>query len=179
MAEIETLSTRVVYKNKWMTVREDRIRRLSGAEGIYGVVEKPDFVVILPVQDGLIHLVEQYRYPVAKRYWEVPQGSWESSPDADPALVAAGELREETGLLANRMDHVGYLYQAYGFSNQGFHIYLATDFESTVQELDEEEEGLLTRSVSITEFESMIVSGVITDGTTVSAYNLARLKGYL
>ena len=65
MAEIETLSTRVVYKNKWMTVREDRIRRLSGAEGIYGVVDKPDFVVILPVQDGLIHLVEQYRYPVA------------------------------------------------------------------------------------------------------------------
>lgn len=179
MTEIEALSTRVVYENKWMTVREDRIRRLSGAEGIYGVVEKPDFVVILPVQDGVIHLVEQFRYPVGKRYWEVPQGSWESSPDADPALVAAGELREETGLRANRMDHVGYLYQAYGFSNQGFHIYLATDFEQDVQDLDDEEEGLVTSSVSVEEFESMIVSGVIVDGTTVSAYNLARLKGFV
>ena len=179
MTEIETLSTKIVYKNKWMTVREDRIRRASGAEGIFGVVEKPDFVAILPIQDGVIHLVEQYRYPVAQRYWEIPMGSWESSSDADPATVAAGELREETGLLANKMEHVGHLYQAYGYSNQGYHVFLATGFDRTTQALDDEEEGLITKGVSIAEFESMIVSGVIVDGTTISAYHLARLKGFL
>ena len=77
MKEIETISSRVAYKNNWMTVREDKVLRPSGAEGIYGVVDKPDFVAILPIQSNYIHLVEQYRYPVEGRYWEIPQGSWD------------------------------------------------------------------------------------------------------
>ena len=67
-----------------MRVREDMIRRRDGSTGIYGVVEKPDFVVIVPVEDdGRVHLVEQYRYPVKGRYWEFPQGSWEREPGVD------------------------------------------------------------------------------------------------
>ena len=55
-----------------MRVREDTIRRRDGSTGIYGVVAKPDFVVIVPVEDdGRVHLVEQYRYPVKGRYWEL------------------------------------------------------------------------------------------------------------
>lgn len=176
MNEIETLDSTVVYENNWMKVREDKIRRSSGAEGIYGVVDKPDFVAIIPVQDGHIHLVEQYRYPVEGRYWEIPQGSWESNPDADPAKVAAGELREETGLQANSFQYIGHLFQAYGYSNQGFHVYLATDLEVGSQKLDAEEEGLITKSFSLDEFETMISSGVIKDATTISAYGLVNLK---
>lgn len=179
MAEIETLSSKVVYKNRWMTVREDKIRRASGAEGIYGVIEKHDFVSILPIENGHIHLVEQYRYPVKQRYWEIPQGSWESDPNADPLKVAAGELREETGLIANKFTYVGHMFQAYGRSNQGYHVYLATDFTATQQELDSEEEGLITKAVSLEEFDSMIVNGVIKDANTVSAYGLARLKNMI
>ena len=44
--EIETLSSRVVYQNRWMTVREDAIRRQDGSQGIYGIVEKADFAAI-------------------------------------------------------------------------------------------------------------------------------------
>lgn len=64
MPECKTLSSKTVYSNPWMTVREDRIERPSGGEGIYGVVERADFVAILPIDDGCIWLVEQYRYPV-------------------------------------------------------------------------------------------------------------------
>ena len=96
---IETTSTRLVYDNRWMRVHEDTIRRRDGSTGIYGVVEKPDFVVIVPIEDdGRVHLVEQYRYPVKGRYWELPQGSWEQETGADPMEMARGELREETGL---------------------------------------------------------------------------------
>jgi ADP-ribose pyrophosphatase len=71
MADIETLGTRVVYENRWTRVREDAIRRRVGWEGIYGVVEKPDFMVIVSVEeDGRIYLGQQYRYPVGGRYWE-------------------------------------------------------------------------------------------------------------
>ena len=179
MTEIKTLASKTVYENKWMRVREDKIQRASGAEGIFGVVEKPDFVVIIPITDGHIHLVEQYRYPVQGRYWELPQGSWEDSPDADPALIAAGELREETGLVAGQMRYVGHQYPAYGYSNQGYHIYLATDLQQQTRALDQEEEGLISQKCTLAQFESMITTGIIKDATSVNAYNLARLKGFI
>ncbi len=175
MSEIETLESSVVYENKWMRVREDKIRRASGVQGIYGVVEKPDFVAIVPIHKGCIHLVEQYRYPVRRRYWEIPQGSWESDPEADPAEVAAGELREETGLISKNMQYVGHLLQAYGYSNQVFHVYLACNIETGTQELDAEEEGLITSCFSLGKFEAMIIFGTIKDATTISAYSLVKL----
>lgn len=175
--EIETISSRVAYKNNWMTVREDKVLRPSGAEGIYGVVDKPDFVAILPIQSNYIHLVEQYRYPVEGRYWEIPQGSWEENPDADNSIVAAGELKEETGLLAGRMEYIGHIFQAYGYSNQGFHLYVAKELQKSEQQLDHEEEGLITQRFRLEEFENMIASNVIKDATTISAYGYAKLKG--
>ena len=52
--EIETTGTRVVYKNRWMTVREDAILRSNGTAGIYGVVEKADFAVVAAIRDHSI-----------------------------------------------------------------------------------------------------------------------------
>jgi 8-oxo-dGTP pyrophosphatase MutT (NUDIX family) len=179
MTDIRQLDSKIVYQNNWMTVREDKTRRPSGAEGIYGVVHKPDFVVIVPVQDGQVTLVQQYRYPVQARYWEFPQGSWESAPDADPLQVAAGELQEETGLLASSIVHVGYQHQAYGYSDQGFHIYMATDLTQGAASPDAEEEDLISRSFPLSEFERMVIDGEITDSTTISAYGLIKLKGLL
>jgi len=175
--EIETIGCQVVYQNNWMTVREDKVRRASGVEGIYGVVDKPDFVAIIPIQLGFIHLVEQYRYPVEGRYWEIPQGSWEENPEADNSIVAAGELKEETGLVSGKMKYIGHIFQAYGYSNQGFHLYVATELQKSEQNLDQEEEGLITEKFSIKEFENMITSGVVKDATTISAYGFAKLKG--
>lgn len=175
--EIEMLDSRIAYENKWMKVREDKIRRSSGTEGIYGVVDKPDFVAIIPVDDTHIHLVEQYRYPVGERHWEIPQGSWEENTEAESHTVAAGELREETGLIANTLVYVGHLYQAYGYSNQGFDVYLASDLEVSDQQLDKEEEGMITKEFTLKEFELLITTGVIKDTTTISAYGLAKLKG--
>ncbi len=179
MSEIITLSSKLVYQNKWMRVREDSIQRPSGSQGIFGVVEKPDFVVVIPISQGQIHLVEQFRYPVKARFWELPQGAWEQNPDADPALLAAGELREETGLVAGTMTYVGHQYLAYGFSNQGYHIFLAQDLQQQARALDEEEEGLITRAFSLNEFEQMIIESTIKDATSINAYNLARMKGFI
>src|SRR5580692_830613 len=106
-----TLSSRIAYENRWTRVREDRIRHPDGSDGLYGVVERADFVVIVPWQDGHLTLVEQYRYPVAVRVWEFPMGMWEQAPGTDPLVLAAAELREETGLIAGRMTRVGEIFQ--------------------------------------------------------------------
>jgi len=179
-ADIETIGTRIVYENRWMRVREDAIRRRDGSSGIYGVVEKPDFVVIVPVEDdGRLHLVQQFRYPVRRRYWEFPQGSWEQAPGADPLEVGRGELREETGLDAARMTYAGHLFEAYGYSNQGYHIFLATDLRRDGADLEREEQDLVTRVFPMSEVERMMRDGEIKDGTTIAALGLLRLKGLL
>lgn len=178
--DIETIGSRVVYENRWMRVREDAIRRRDGSEGIYGVVEKPDFVVVVPVEsDGGLHLVQQFRYPVGGRYWEFPQGSWEAAPEADPLEVARGELQEETGLDAAEMSYAGHLFQGYGYSTQGYHIFLATGLRRGEARRDLEEQDLLTRAFARSEVERMIRDGDIRDATTVAALGLLRLKGLL
>src|ERR1700731_4898608 len=98
--EIETTGSRIVYGNRWMRVREDRIERTNGTPGLYSVVEKLDYSLIIPRDDEGVFLVEQYRYPVRSRYWEFPQGTWEDRPEADPLEVAREELEAETGLLS-------------------------------------------------------------------------------
>ena len=178
-AKIAQLSSKEVYKNHWLRVREDRIRRPSGAEGIYGVVEKPDFAVIAAIEDDHIYLVQQYRYTVGGRFWEMPQGAWEQNPDADPALLAAGELREETGLVADKMTQLGYQYLAYGFCDQGYHIYLAEQLTQLERKLDAEEEDLVVQRFSLQQMHQMILEGEIRDATTVNAYGWLHWRGYL
>ncbi|MCG6201225.1 NUDIX domain-containing protein [Psychromonas antarctica] len=179
MSEIKQLNSKIVYQNKWMTIREDKIIRPSGAEGIYSVLDKVDFVVIVPVQDNHIYLVEQYRYPVKGRYWELPQGSLEGDLESQYVDAAKRELREETGLISSNMVYVGYQFLACGHSSQGYHIYLATDLEQGANDLDPEEEDLLTKKVTIEKFEEMLRTEVIKDATTLNAYSLAKLKGLL
>lgn len=179
-SDIETLGSRIVYENQWMRVREDSIRRRDGSKGIYGVVEKPDFAVIVPVaDDGRLHLVEQFRYPVGARYWELPQGAWEETPVADPLAVARGELREETGLESDEIVHAGHLFQGYGYSTQGYHIFVARRLTQGPAERPTEEQDLVTATFALPEVEAMIGSGEIRDATTVATLGLLRLKRLL
>ncbi|WP_244610565.1 NUDIX domain-containing protein [Microvirga pakistanensis] len=174
--DIATVGSRIVYENKWMTVREDQIRRRDGSLGIYGVVDKPDFVIIVPVEDGIVHLVQQYRYPIGRRQWEFPQGSWEGQPGADPRSLARGELEEETGLLAGDIQEVGQLYPLYGTVTQSYRIFLATDLKPGRRRLEQEEQDLVTGAFPLAEVETMILNGTIQDAGTVASFGILRLK---
>ncbi len=177
--DITTTGSRIVYENRWMRVREDTIRRRDGSAGIYGVIDKRDFVVIAPVEAGAVHLVQQYRYPVQGRWWEFPQGIWDERPDADPTAAARGELAEETGLVAATMQHAGKMFTAYGTLNQGFHVFLATGLIAGAAKPEAEEQDLITQAFPLAEVERMVRDGSITDSITVAAFGLLRLQGLL
>ena len=118
---VRQVGTRVVYENPWMVVREDEVERLDGSRGIYGVVDKPDFVLVIPVENDGFHLVEEYRYPIGKRTWSFPQGSLPDRRDADPEELAHLELAQETGLRAGDLTHLGYFVVRYpGLNDPGF-----------------------------------------------------------
>jgi len=171
---IRTLSSREIYRNTWLRLREDQIERSNGAHGIYSVVDKDDCAVIIPIQDDTLYLVEQFRYTIQQRALELPQGGWETA-DVDPEELARGELREETGLEAARMTFLGTLWIAYGFARQKQHVYLATGLTHRATDPDPEEHDLVVRTASIGDFEQMLLDGTIQDSCTIAAWGLYRL----
>ncbi|HEY1649188.1 MAG TPA: NUDIX hydrolase [Terracidiphilus sp.] len=166
---ITTLSSREIYRNHWMRLREDQILRSNGKQGIYGVVEKDDAAIILPLDHGRVWLVEQYRYTIEERALELPQGGWEMEIE-HPEELARGELREEIGMDAAEMIHLGTVWIAYGFTRQKQHIFLATGLTPTEKDPDAEEHDLTVHSVPVEEFERMMLDGTIRDSCTVSAW---------
>jgi 8-oxo-dGTP pyrophosphatase MutT (NUDIX family) len=171
---ITTLASREVYRNQWMRVREDVILRSNGKKGIYGVVEKDDSAIILPLDQGRVWLVEQYRYTIEELALELPQGGWEMEI-ADPEELARGELKEELGLDAAEMTFLGTLWVSYGFTRQKQHVFLAAGLTASGKDPDPEEHDLVVRSVAVEEFEQMMRDGTIRDNCTLSAWALYRL----
>jgi 8-oxo-dGTP pyrophosphatase MutT (NUDIX family) len=174
---IETLGSRIVYTNRWLSLREDRIRRGNDAEGIYAVVDKPPFALVVPWDGDQLHLVGQWRYPVQRFCWEFPQGALHDRPDASAEEIARTELAEETGLRAGRLEQIGELYAAYGYSSQAYFAFLATELTQGPASPEPEEHGLVLRSVTPLEFEELIRSGEMLDAHSVAAYGLLRLGG--
>ncbi len=176
-ADLRTVSSKVVYQNPWMRVREDQFELADGTGGVYGVVDKPDFAIVLATQDGFFHLVEQFRYPIGRRSWEFPMGGWPPGASGSSLELAKAELREETGLTAGRWRALGHLYEAAGFCSQGFDIYHATDLTSGDHAREETEADMVHRRFSEVEVRAMIVDGTIVDAATVAAYGLWLLQG--
>jgi 8-oxo-dGTP pyrophosphatase MutT (NUDIX family) len=167
---VETLDSREVYSNAWMSVREDGIRRIDGTTGIYGVVDKPDYALVIPSDGDRLHLVEQFRYPLGMRRWEFPQGTAPERADSDPLELAARELREETGLRAGTMVQLGLLDVAPGMCSQRGRVFLATELSAGEPDREHEEQDMRTAWFDRGKFEAMIANGEITDAQTIAAY---------
>ncbi|RSN32288.1 ADP-ribose pyrophosphatase [Amycolatopsis sp. WAC 01416] len=172
MDPVQRVSSREVYRNNWMIVREDAVRRLDGSEGIYAVVDKPTCAVVIPFDGARFHLVEQFRYPVGMRRWEFPMGTAPELADVPPLDLAARELREETGLIAGSMTDLGTTDVEPGSSSQRGRVFLATDLTQGETQREVEEQDMRTAWFERGEFEKMIASGDITDAQTLAAYTL-------
>jgi ADP-ribose pyrophosphatase len=175
---IKTISTREVYRNPWTSVREDVIERANGQRGIYGVIDKDPACIVIPLEvtaEGeFVYLIEQFRYTVGGRHCEFPQGGWEVA-EVIPEELARGELREETGMTAERMTLLSTLQIAYGVMNQKQYVFLAEGLTMGSADPDMEENDLVVKRVRVAEFEQMILDGVIVDGCSVAAWGLYRL----
>jgi len=166
----------VVYENRWMRLHEDRLERPDGSPGLYAWVEKPPGALIVPLDGDHVWLVEQWRHPARGRFWDLPQGGWELDPDAPAEELARGELAEETGLRAARMEHLGSLYFAYGLLDQRFDVWLATGLEPGPAAPEPTEQDLRCARFPVAEFEAMIARGEIADAASVAAWHLVSRR---
>jgi len=175
-ADVRTLSTGIVYEDRWMRLRRDEIERRDGSRGTYAFVEKSDFALVIPAENGGFHLVEEYRYPIRRRTWSFPQGGFPAGQAGSPAELARLELIQETGLRAGALVKLGFLHCAHGISSQGGHFFLATGLEPGLPEREREEQDMRQAWVSRARFEDMASEGLITDDSTLAAYALLLIS---
>lgn len=153
-----------------MTVREDEIRRLDGSTGIYGVIDKPAYALVIAQDGDRFRLVEQFRYPIGERRWEFPQGTAPDLADVPPGELAARELREETGLRAGSMVTLGRLDVAPGMCSQRGWVFLATELTEGEPEREIEEQDMRSAWFTRAEVEKMILTGEMTDAQSLAAW---------
>jgi 8-oxo-dGTP pyrophosphatase MutT (NUDIX family) len=173
---IEGISSRVAYRNQWITVREDVIRRPDGSDGIYAFVDRPTFALVIPQDGDRFHLVEQYRYPLGKRSWEFPQGTAPGQAEMDGVELAAAELREETGYTAAAMTSLGMIDIAPGLSSQRGQVFVATELTEGEPDREHEEQDMRSAWFSRAEMEQMMRNGELTDAQTLAAWALYLLR---
>lgn len=165
-----------MYRNPWTRVREDAVVLADGTPGIYGVVEKPDFALVIAAERDGFWLVEQHRHPVGRRCWEFPQGTWSHGTGGTAEDLARAELAEETGQRAGRLEHLGHLDISPGLSTQEFDVWLATDLTPGPTAREATEADMVHAFVPETELVERILAGGFTDGPSLAGYALLRLK---
>ncbi|MFZ4767803.1 MAG: NUDIX domain-containing protein [Roseimicrobium sp.] len=162
-----TLSTREVYSNPWIRVREDDVINPSGGHGIYGVVEyKNRAVGVIPLDDhGYTWLVGQYRYTHHTYEWEIPEGG---CPEGESLIdCAKRELLEETGIIAEEYELILEDVQlSNSTTNEVAFIYVARGLRFTEAQ-PEATEKLQVKRVPLAEAIEMTRNGTIRDGMSV------------
>ena len=170
--EIRTLSSSVVYSDNWTQLRKDEIERPDGSAGTYAVMERDNFALIIPAENGGFHLVEEYRHPLGRRGWSFPQGSFPKGENGTSEELARTELAQETGLRAGQLTRLGTLAVAHGMSSQYGEHWLATGLTQGEPDLEPEELGLRHAWVPRADFEAMARDGRIVDTSTLAGYAL-------
>ena len=169
-----TLTSREVYRNRWMHVRQDDVVRPDGSTGIYGVVTLAGGAGVLAFVDAdHVLLVRQRRYVTGQVTWEMPTGGID--PGETPEQAAVRELAEETGYRAGRLRHLNSHTTSKSVVDEWAHLFVAEDLTP----LPAEEAGALVHDDSevithaVVPWERLL--GWVLDGTVVDAMTIVAV----
>ncbi|MCU0324409.1 MAG: NUDIX hydrolase [Spirosomaceae bacterium] len=172
------LDTEIPYENNWIKVVHQNVINPSGGSGIYGTVHFKNIAVgVVPIDsDENTWLVGQYRFPLNEYSWEIPEGG---CPNGEEVLdTAVRELKEETGLIAQKWTLISKLHTSNSVCNEVAYIFLAEDLSISEAE-PEETEQLALWKIPFKEALQMVLEDKITDSMSVAGIlKVARLKGY-
>ena len=168
----QTLSSEFVYDGRVVNLYLDTVRLPNGKTARRELIRHPGAVAIVPVDaEGSVILVRQFRYAAGRVLWEVPAGTLE--PDEDPNVCAHRELQEEIGHKAGKLERLGGIFVAPGYTSEFIHLYLATDLSESRLEGDSDE-FIQVERLSWREVRRNIRSGELEDGKSISSLFLAR-----
>jgi 8-oxo-dGTP pyrophosphatase MutT (NUDIX family) len=163
----KTKSIEVVYDNPWIKLEEHQVVNPSGKDGIYGkVLFKNKALGIIPVDDeGYTWLVGQYRYTLDEYSWEIPMGGGPN--ECDILESAKRELKEETGLSAEKWTNVLRIHTSNSVTDEEGFVFLAEGLTEGETEFEETEELHVLR-LPLKDAVQMVLNGEITDGISIA-----------
>ena len=166
------LTAQTKYSGHAFSVELLRVRLPDRRQRDYDLVRHPDSVTILPLdRDGGVWFVTQFRVGSGSVLLELPAGTLDEGED--PLACATREIREEIGMAAGQLQHLGSCYLAPGYCSELNHVYLATDLVASPLQMDEDE-FLDTRKVQLDEIEALVSTGQLQDSKSLAAMFLAR-----
>lgn len=170
---IKILSSKSIYQNPHVNIMVDTVEQDGHQwEQAYFVKENKDGVVILPIDDTGIYMVNQYRHAIAEFIWQFPMGSIRL--DQSPLDAAVAELSEETGIQAEHITPIGTYKPEPAMTSTLMHVYLATGLSFHPSHSDVTEVGLKMRHFTFAQIDQMIHTGQANCGYTMSAYFLFK-----
>lgn len=172
----KTRSSREVYRNAWMRIREDVAEMPDGRETLYGVITTGEAVGVLPFVDpDTVLMVQQYRYVARRVTWEMPTGGVHEGEALEAA--ANRELAEEVGHRAERLTYLTSVHSNKSIMEETCHLYIGETLVAAAVPRDETE-FLEVRALPFAEVLRMVTAGEITDVMTVIAVlEAARRRG--
>ena len=174
----KTLSVKQVYDNPWINLSEAAVINPNGGKGIYGKITfKTKALGIVPLDENQnTWLVGQYRYTLGEYSWEIPMGG--GPRDGDILESAKRELKEETGLIAEKWTKLMRIHTSNSVTDEEGFIFLAENLTQGEQETDPTEK-LEIKKIPLAEAVKMIEQGEITDAISISgllyAYRILKL----
>ena len=173
----EVKSSKIVYKNPWIEVREDRVIRPNGKEGLFGIVSGASGASIVALtKNKEVFLVKEFHYATNTNNYELPSGAIDENET--PLETAKRELKEETGLTADKWTDLGFINPLTVVLNSPNYMFLAEELSEGEAE-DEEKDLIQLEKIPFKDALAMVEEGEITHGASVAAIlRTARLKGF-
>jgi 8-oxo-dGTP pyrophosphatase MutT (NUDIX family) len=170
----KTLSSELKFETPWIKVTKHDVLNPAGKPGIYGVVTFKNLAIgVLPIDNEYnTWLVGQWRYPLGKYSWEIPEGGGPLSEE--PLDSAKRELKEETGIIAKKYTELARMHTSNSATTEYAILFVAQDLEFTEAE-PEESEDLQIKKVSFKQAYDMVISGEITDSLSMLAILKAKI----
>lgn len=164
----QTKTSRVVYENDWISVREDEVITPDGKDGLYGVVDsKDESVFVVPIdEDNNTFIVQQERYTTQELAWQCVAGRTDGEPTEQ---AAKRELLEEAGLEAESITILSHTRSAAGISTFKGNICIARDLHVNMEFFDKTEITQV-KKVSLSTVRDMILDGEINSTESISAF---------
>jgi len=170
--KFELLKSETSYEGRAFSVRCDHLLTPDGKTVKYDIIQHVGSVILIPVDaDGEMYFVRQYRHAAQVDLLELPAGTLE--PGEPPVDAAGREVREETGMAAEKLQEIGSFYLAPGYSTELMHVFLATGLSHNPLEPDADE-YLSVEKMPVAEALRFAESGQMQDAKSLAALLLAK-----
>jgi ADP-ribose pyrophosphatase len=172
-----TLSSRPIYSNRWLSLREDQVALPDGGTSIYGVVTCGNCVGVLPFIDPrTVLLIKQYRYVAKRVTWEMPTGGVHPGESIEQA--AQRELGEEVGYRAGRLKWVSSYHTSKSVMDETAHLFIGEDLAELKLNSDETEFIEVQPFLFERVVQMVLASEILDSMTVIAVLHAARLKGF-